>query len=209
MDAECFEPAGAWHACDGRRPPHARPDQGPTRGDIHHLARADAEHGVHVGLDEAGEMRGGASPPLGHAHITRCSQGVHLLHLGEIVGEKGRDDQRQEHPGARMEEPSPSCHGNATPGPRCRRLPARLLQGRRVRHRAPRAIDHTRTMARPPAFVQGGSLHRSSKALEAESEEAPRECGTGLTGCCRAEPHARHMGPMATGGVAVQTLSQE
>jgi hypothetical protein len=30
---------------------------------------------------------------------------VHLLHLGEIVGEEGRDDPRQEHPGARLEEP--------------------------------------------------------------------------------------------------------
>jgi hypothetical protein len=92
MDAEGCEPAGAWHACDGRRPPHARPDQGPTRGDIHQLARADAAHGVHVGLDEEGERRGGAQPPIGHEHLTRCSQGVHLLHLGEIVGEQGRDD---------------------------------------------------------------------------------------------------------------------
>jgi hypothetical protein len=63
-------------------------------------------------------------------------------------------------------------------------------------------------MAMPPAFVQGGWLPRSSEALEEESEEAQRECGTGVTGGCRAEPQARYMGQMATGGVAVQHLSQ-
>jgi hypothetical protein len=30
---------------------------------------------------------------------------VHLLHLGEIVGEEGRDDWLEEHPGAGMEAP--------------------------------------------------------------------------------------------------------
>ena len=64
-------------------------------------------------------------------------------------------------------------------------------------------------MAMPSPFVQGGSLHRSSEALEEESEEAQREFGAGLTVGCRAEPHARQMGQMATGGVAVQHLSQE
>jgi hypothetical protein len=61
----------------------------------------------------------------------------------------------------------------------------------------------------PPPFVQGGSLHRSSEALEAERAEAPREFGAGLTVGCRTAPQARHMGQMATGGVAVQNLSQE
>jgi hypothetical protein len=64
-------------------------------------------------------------------------------------------------------------------------------------------------MAMPPPIVQGGSLHRSSEALEEESEEARREFGAGLTGGCRAEPQARQMGQMTTGGVAVQNLSQE
>jgi hypothetical protein len=64
-------------------------------------------------------------------------------------------------------------------------------------------------MAMPPPGVQGGSLHRSSEALEEERDEAPRECGAGWTGGCRAAPHARHMGQMATGGVAVQHLSQD
>ena len=70
MDAERFKPAGPWHACDGSRPPYARPDNGPTRGEIHPLARADAEHGVHTGLDEEGEMRLGTQPPIRHEHIT-------------------------------------------------------------------------------------------------------------------------------------------
>ena len=126
-------------------------------------------------------MRVGTQPPICHEHITGCSHGVHLLHLGEIVGEERRDDQLQEYTGARMEEPQQSCHGKATPGPLCRRLPERLLQGRSIRHRAPQAIDQKCAMAMPPPVVQGGSLHRSFEALEEESEEAPRECGAGLT----------------------------
>jgi hypothetical protein len=43
-------------------------------------------------------------------------------------------------------------------------------------------------MALPPPFVQGGSLHRGSKALEDEGEEAQREFRAGLTVGCRAEP---------------------
>jgi hypothetical protein len=72
MDAERFEPAGPWHAFDGRRPPHARPDKGPTWREIHNLARADAEHGVHASLDEEGEMRIGTQPSIRHEHITGC-----------------------------------------------------------------------------------------------------------------------------------------
>jgi hypothetical protein len=72
MDAERCEPAGPWHAFDGRRPPHARPDQGPARCESHHLARADAEHGVHASLDEEGEMRLGTPPSIRHEPITGC-----------------------------------------------------------------------------------------------------------------------------------------
>ena len=61
-------------------------------------------------------------------------------------------------------------------------------------------------MAMPSPVVQGGSLHRSAEALEEESEEAQREFGTGLTVGCRAEPQARQMGELATGGVAMQNL---
>jgi hypothetical protein len=82
------------------------------------------------------------------------------------------------------------CHGNATPGPLFRRLPERLLQGRRVRHRAPRAIDQTRVRALPPPVVQGGALHRRSKALAEESEEAQRECGARVAVGRRTAPHA-------------------
>ena len=85
VDAEGCEPTGPWEACDGRRPPHTRPDTRPARGAIDDLARADAEHGVHTSLDEEGERRGGAPPPIRHEHITGCSQRVHLLHLDEIV----------------------------------------------------------------------------------------------------------------------------
>lgn len=105
MDAERFEPAGPWNTFDGRRPPHTWPDKGPPRCEIHHLARADASHGVHAGLDEESEMGVGTQAPIRHEHITGCSHGMHLLHLGEIMGEEGRDDQLQEHTGARMEQP--------------------------------------------------------------------------------------------------------
>jgi hypothetical protein len=69
MDPEGFEPAGPWHACDSGRPPHARPDKRPARGEIHHLARADAEHGVHAGLDEQGHMGVRTQAPIGHEYI--------------------------------------------------------------------------------------------------------------------------------------------
>lgn len=72
MDTERCEPAGPWHAFDGRRAPHARLANGPTRCEIHTLARADAEHGVHAGLDEEGEMRIGTQPPIRHEHIPGC-----------------------------------------------------------------------------------------------------------------------------------------
>ena len=47
---------------------------------------------------------------------------MHRLHLGEIVGEEGRDDPLQEHPGAGMEEPQEVGHGKATPRPLLGRL---------------------------------------------------------------------------------------
>jgi hypothetical protein len=134
---------------------------------------------------------------------------VHLLHLGEIVREEGRDDQLQEHTGARMEQPQEVCHGKAAPGALFRRLPERLLQGRSIGHRASRAIDEKGAMTLPPLFVQGGSLYGAAEAFEEESEEAQREFGAGLTVGCRAEPQARYMGQMAAGGVTVQNLSQE
>jgi hypothetical protein len=61
-------------------------------------------------------------------------------------------------------------------------------------------------MAMPSPVVQGGSPHRSSEALEDESEKAQWEFGAGLTVGCRAELQARQMRERATGGVAVQNL---
>ena len=40
--------------------------------EIHDLARADAQHGVHASLDEEGEMGIGTQAPIGHEHITGC-----------------------------------------------------------------------------------------------------------------------------------------
>jgi hypothetical protein len=154
MDAERSEPAGPWHAFAGRRPPPARPDKGPTRREIHPLARADAEPGVHAGLDEAGERRVGTQPSIRHEPITRCYHRVPLLHLGEIVGEEGRDHQLQEHTGARMEQPQEVRHGKATPRPllwsigRTRSGGQASRASSRPSHRRERCDDHA-TARRP------------------------------------------------------------
>jgi hypothetical protein len=209
MDAKRVKPAGPWHACDGRRPPHTRPDQGPTRGASHDLAGADAAHGVHAGLDEAGEMGRGTQAAIRHEHSLGCEPGVHLRHLGEIVGEEGCDDPLQEHTGARLEEPPEVGHGAAAPRPRRRRWAEGVLEGRGSRPRAPRALAATGTRAMPSPVVQGGALHRSAEARSEASAEAQWECRAGWTVGGRAAPHARHMGERATGGVARQHLSQE
>jgi hypothetical protein len=44
-------------------------DQRPAWREIDDLAGTDAEHGVYTSLDQAGEMRVGAQPPIGHQHI--------------------------------------------------------------------------------------------------------------------------------------------
>jgi hypothetical protein len=72
MDAQRGEPARAWDAFDGRRAPDTRRDKGPPRREVHNLARADAQHGVHASLHEDGEMRVGRQPPIGHEHIPGC-----------------------------------------------------------------------------------------------------------------------------------------
>jgi len=103
MDTERFEPAGPWQACDGSRPPHARPDKRPARGAIHQLACADAAHGVHASLDEEGQMGRRTSSPIGHQPIPFVSARMHRLHLSQVVGEERRDHQLEEHPAAGME----------------------------------------------------------------------------------------------------------
>ena len=61
-------------------------------------------------------------------------------------------------------------------------------------------------MALPPPFVQGGSLHGATEALEEDGEEVEREFGTRVTVCRRTAPQARQMGQMTAGGVAMQNL---
>jgi hypothetical protein len=96
MDTEGFEPAAPWHAFDRRRPPHARPDKRPTRVELHNLARAAAQHGVHAGLDKEDEMGVGTQAAIHHEHIPGRSSRVHLVHLGQIVGHEGCDHQLQQ-----------------------------------------------------------------------------------------------------------------
>lgn len=80
-----------------------------------------------AGLHEEGEMCVGTQPPIRHEPITGGLHRVHLLHLGAIVGEEGGDDQLQEHPSARMEQPQEVHHGKAAPQPLHRRLAEGVL----------------------------------------------------------------------------------
>ena len=103
LDAKRCEPAGPWHAFDGGRAPHTRLDKRPAWGDIHDLSRADAPHGRHTGLDEQGKMRLGTQSPIGHQHIPCLQARMDRLHVGQVVGQEGCDDQLEEHTSAGME----------------------------------------------------------------------------------------------------------
>jgi hypothetical protein len=69
LDTKGFKPTGPWDAFDGRRPPYTRLDKRPARGEIDDLSCADAEHGVHAGLDEQGYMGVRTQAPIGHEYI--------------------------------------------------------------------------------------------------------------------------------------------
>ena len=69
MEAERVAPAGSWEALDRSGPPDTRHDQGPTRRDIDHLARANAQHGMPVRRHEEGEMGLRTQPPIGPEHV--------------------------------------------------------------------------------------------------------------------------------------------
>jgi hypothetical protein len=91
--------------------------------------------------------------PSGHEHVPWGSAWMHRLYPGEIVGEEGRDDELQEEPGAGMKEPQQPRHGNAAPRLLHRRLAERLLEGRRIGHGAPRAVDEKGAMPVPPPLI--------------------------------------------------------
>jgi hypothetical protein len=69
MDASRFEPAGSWHAFDGRRPPHTWSDKGPPGREIDTLSRTDAQHRMHASLDKEGQMGIRTQAAIGHQHI--------------------------------------------------------------------------------------------------------------------------------------------
>jgi hypothetical protein len=52
---------------------------------------------------------------------------MHRLHVGQVMGEQGRNDQLQEDPGARMAQPQKMRHGKAAPRALLRRLAERSL----------------------------------------------------------------------------------
>jgi hypothetical protein len=154
-------------------------------------------------------MRVRTQTPISHQHIPCLQARMDRLHLGKIAGEEGRDHELQEHPSARMEPPQEPRDGNAAPRPLLCWLAERVLEGRSIRHRAPRAIGEKRAMALPPPFVQGGSFHCAAETLQQEVKDAPRESGPGVTGGRRAEPQARQMGEMTAGGMAMQHLPEK
>jgi hypothetical protein len=108
---------------------------------------------MHAGLDKEGEMGVGTQAAIRHEHIPGCSSGVHLLHLGKIVGHEGCDHQLQEQARAGVEQPQEVCHGKAAPRPLLRRLLEGLLEGRGIGHGAARAIDQTGAMPVPPPSI--------------------------------------------------------
>jgi hypothetical protein len=69
--ADRCAPAGPWNAFDRRRPPDPRHHKGPTRREIHQLSRAHAQHGMHAGLGEEGEVGIRTQASIGHEHIAR------------------------------------------------------------------------------------------------------------------------------------------
>ena len=165
IEADRFQPAGPRDAFDRLRPPDTRHHQGPTRRDIDTLSRPHAPHRRHAGLHEQGEMGRGTQAAIGHEHVPWGYARMHPLHLGEIVGEEGCDDELEEQARARLAQPQPSRPGEAAPRALLRRLTAPFLQGWGIGHRAARAIDQQWTRALPSPFVQDGSLHGAAEAL--------------------------------------------
>ena len=142
--------------------------------------------------------------PIRHQHIPCLQARMDRLHLSQVMREEGRDDQLQEHPRARMEEPQQPGDGNAAPGALHCRLAERVLSRRGIRHRAARPIDQTGAIAGPLPFIKGE--HRGAEACQQESKEVEGKFRASLTVGRRAEPYARQMRQMAARGVAVQNL---
>ena len=126
MNAEGCEPAGAGHAFDGWRPPPTRPDKRSAWGKIHDLSCPHAQHGVYASLHEEREMRIGAQAPIPPQDIPRPSARMDRLHLGQVVGEEGRDHQ--------LQEQARCPHARAPAGaPRASHTPAALRSAGRRR----------------------------------------------------------------------------
>ena len=70
-----------------------------------------------AGRDEEREMGVGTQAPIGHEPIAWWSARMDRRHPGQLVGQKGGNHPRQEHPGARMAPPQESGAGHAAPRP--------------------------------------------------------------------------------------------
>jgi hypothetical protein len=138
---------------------------------------------MHAGLGKEGEMSIRTQAPIGDEHISCLQAWMDRLHQGQIMGEEGRGHWLQEESGASMEQPQQVRHGNAAPRPLLCRLAERVLEGRRIRHRACRAINEKSPMPRPAPVVHGGSLHGAVEVLQEEVKEAQWEPDTGLAVC--------------------------
>ena len=135
---------------DGSRPPPARPDKRPARGASPDRSRAAAEPGRHAGLDEEAERGVDTSAAIRHEHIPGLERGVHLLPLGQIMGQAGGDPPLQEQARAGVAQPQEGGHGQAAFRPWLRRLTEGLLEGRGLGHGAARTLDQQGARPLPP-----------------------------------------------------------
>jgi hypothetical protein len=141
---------------------------------LYDLARPDAPHGLEAGLDEECPMGLGTQPSVGHDHVTRWYARMDGLHVGKIMGEEGCHDELQEESRVGMEQPQQPRHREVAPWPRPRRLAEGFLEGRRIGHRASRALNETGAMALPPPFTREGGLRGGPEALQEQGTEAQR-----------------------------------
>ena len=134
--AEGAQPAGPWQSFAGGGAPGRGHHKGAVWREVHNLARADSEHRMHPKLDEQGEMSIRAQAPVCDQHVTRSSGGMDCLDLRQVVGQQGGTDQLHAEASAGMAEGQQARDRKPTAGALFGGLPKRLLQHRRIRHRA-------------------------------------------------------------------------
>jgi hypothetical protein len=141
--AERFEPAGPWHAVDGRCPPPTRPDQGPT-GVTSTICRAPTRS---TACTPAWTRR----PRWASAHRPRSATSTASgCQLGWTTGTRARSWVSRGATTSLRSTPVPAWN---RPSRRATGTPHPGLAGRGIGPGTPRAIDPTRARALPPPVV--------------------------------------------------------